>query len=147
MKAKRRYMGRLPIYPCSLSLSVLYLPVSLESDFPSSKSPSVSGYSARPAAENRSKVVSSRYLRCLGRPPLNRNSFQDVLRAYFQPIKNEDSRLDSYTTYKREVTDYDMDYVKNYDDDLNTTPISVRPLPSTSVAPQLVLGGGSVPCR
>jgi len=29
--------------------------------------------------------------------------------------------------YKREATEYDTDYVKKYDEDLNTTLIFVRP--------------------
>jgi len=57
---------------------------------------------------------------------LNRHSFQDALRAFFQPIKNDDPRLDFYTMYKREATEYDADYVKKYDEDLNTTLIFVR---------------------
>ncbi|KAF9779229.1 hypothetical protein BJ322DRAFT_1013612, partial [Thelephora terrestris] len=53
--------------------------------------------------------------------PLRKCSFQDALRAFFQPIKSDDPRLDFYTIYKREATDYDVDYVKKYDEDLNTT--------------------------
>ena len=48
---------------------------------------------------------------------------------YFQPIKNDDPRLDFYTVYKREAFEYDVDYVKKYDEDLNTTLIFVRRLP------------------
>ena len=64
-------------------------------------------------------------LRCSDRIPLNGRSFQDALRTFFQPIKNEDARLDFYTMYKREATEYDTDYVKKYDEDLNTTLIFV----------------------
>ena len=53
-------------------------------------------------------------------------SIQDALRAFLPPIKNDDVRLDFYTVYKREATEYDMDYVKKYDEDLNTTLIFVR---------------------
>ena len=63
----------------------------------------------------------------VGSLPLTGRSFQDALRAFFQPIKTNDSRLDFYTMYKREATEYDTDYVKKYDDDLNTTLIFVRP--------------------
>ena len=31
--------------------------------------------------------------------------------------------------YKREATEYDMDYIKKYDEDLNTTLIFMRRLP------------------
>ena len=58
--------------------------------------------------------------------PLRRRSFQDALRTFFQPIKNDDPRLDFYAMYKREATEYDTDYVKKYDEDLNTTLIFVR---------------------
>ena len=64
-------------------------------------------------------------LRCSDRMPLNERSIQDALRKFFQPIKNDDSRLDFYTMYKREATEYDTDYVKKYDEDLNTTLIFV----------------------
>ena len=57
-------------------------------------------------------------------------SFQDALRTFFQPIKNDDPRLDFYTMYKREATEYDTDYVKKYDEDLNTTLIFVCTPPS-----------------
>ena len=59
---------------------------------------------------------------------LNECSLQDALRSFFQPIKTGDPRLDFYTMYKREATEYDTDYVKKYDEDLNTTLIFVRPL-------------------
>ena len=45
---------------------------------------------------------------------------------YFQPIKSEDPRLDFYTMYKREATEYDTEYMKKYNDDLNTTLVFVR---------------------
>ena len=57
--------------------------------------------------------------------PFTIHSFQDALRTFFQPIKNDDARLDFYTMYKREATEYDTDYVKKYDEDLNTTLIFV----------------------
>ena len=67
--------------------------------------------------------------RRLGRWPLNGRSFHDALIAFFKPIKNDDPRLDFYTVYKREATEYDTDYVKKYDEDLNITLIFVRLLP------------------
>ena len=54
------------------------------------------------------------------------HSFQDALRSFFQPIKTDDPRVDFYTMYKREATESDADYVKKYDEDLNTTLIFVR---------------------
>jgi len=41
--------------------------------------------------------------------PLNEHSFQDALRTFFQPIKNDDARLDFYAVYKKEATEYDTD--------------------------------------
>ena len=58
--------------------------------------------------------------------PLRGRSFQDALRVFFQPIKQDDARLDFYAIYKKEATEYDTDYVKKYDEDLNTTLIFVR---------------------
>ena len=58
--------------------------------------------------------------------PLTGSSLQDALRTFFQPNKTEDHRVDFYTMYKRESAEYDTDYVKKYDEDLNTTLIFVR---------------------
>jgi len=62
----------------------------------------------------------------LGRWPLRKCSFHEALRAFFQPIKYDDVRLDFYAIYRKEATEYDTDYVKKYDEDLNTTLIFVR---------------------
>ena len=64
--------------------------------------------------------------------PFTIHSIQDALRTYFQPIKNDNTRLDFYTMYKREATKYNTYYVKKYDEDLNTTLIFVC---CTSFAP------------
>jgi len=56
---------------------------------------------------------------------LKGTSIKDALRAFLPPIKNDDGRLDFYTVYKRESTEYDLDYVKKYDEDLNTTLIFI----------------------
>jgi len=53
-------------------------------------------------------------------------SIQDALRVFFQPIKNDDPQIDFYTMYKREATEYDAEYMQNYNEDLNTTLIFVR---------------------
>ena len=66
-------------------------------------------------------------LLCFGpRVLLTGPSLQEALRTFLQPIKTNDHRLDFYTMYKREATEYDTDYVKKYDEDLNTTLIFVR---------------------
>ena len=54
------------------------------------------------------------------------SSIQDALRMFLLPIKNDDPKLDFYTMYKREATEYDAEYMQNYNEDLNTTLIFVR---------------------
>jgi len=54
------------------------------------------------------------------------SSIQDALRVFFQPIENGDPKIDFYTMYKREATEYDTEYMQNYNEDLNTTLIFVR---------------------
>ena len=46
-------------------------------------------------------------------------------------VKNNDPRADFYTMYKREATEYDTEYAKKYDDDINITLIFVRRSPLT----------------
>jgi len=53
------------------------------------------------------------------------NSIKDALRMFIRPIRNGDPHLDFYTVYHREATVYDADYIKKYDEDLNTTSIFV----------------------
>ena len=53
-------------------------------------------------------------------------SIQDVLRLFMPPLKSDEARTDFYTVYKRESTEYDTNYVKKYDEDLNTTLVFVR---------------------
>ena len=69
--------------------------------------------------------------------PLTGPSLQDALRTFFQPIKTEDPRVDFYAMYKRESAEYDTEFVKKYDEDLNTTLIFVR-YPSSHLANRLI---------
>jgi hypothetical protein len=48
----------------------------------------------------------------------NRPSLRDTLRTFFRPIETQDLRVDFYTMYKRELVEYDVDYIKKYDEDL-----------------------------
>ena len=57
---------------------------------------------------------------------LTPDSIQEALRMFFQPIKNDDPKLDFYTIYKRETSEYDTEYMQKYNEDLNTTLIFVR---------------------
>jgi len=52
-------------------------------------------------------------------------SIQDALRLFIPPLKSDEARTDFYTVYKRESTEYDTNYVKKYDEDLNTTLVFV----------------------
>ena len=65
---------------------------------------------------------------------LTPTSIQEALRMYFQPIKNDDPKLDFYTMYKRETTEYDTEYMVKHNEDLNTTLVFVRScVPSTTI--------------
>lgn len=55
---------------------------------------------------------------------LTPDSMQEALWMYFQPIKNDDPKLDFYTMYKRETSEYDTECMQKYNEDLNTTLIS-----------------------
>jgi len=57
---------------------------------------------------------------------LTPDSIQDALRMFLQPIKNDHPRLDFFTMYKREMMEYDTDYMQKHNEDLNTTLIFVR---------------------
>ena len=59
---------------------------------------------------------------------------------YLQPMKNDDPQLDFYTMYKRETTEYDIEYMQGYNDGLNTALIFVR-----SCAPQSIYGVDPIP--
>ena len=59
-------------------------------------------------------------------PELTPTSIQEALRVYFQPLKNDDPKLDFYTMYKRKATEHDTEYVAGHNEDLNTTLIFVR---------------------
>ena len=72
---------------------------------------------------SRSEVARAAYLHCPHHPhhwPPRKHSLRVVLTTFFHPIKNDDLQIDFYTVYKREAAGYDMDYVKKYDEDLNT---------------------------
>ena len=54
------------------------------------------------------------------------SSVKEELRKYLRPIKKDDPRLDFYTTYKEETTEYDANSMEMYNEDLNNTLIFVR---------------------
>lgn len=73
--------------------------------------------------------------------PLNEYSARDILKTFFKPLKTEDALFDFYTAYNKEASEFDIEYVKKYDEDLNTTLIFVRHLPYAPV------NGLILPCR
>ena len=60
------------------------------------------------------RLVPSDTFYMLRRWPSSGYYFQDALRAFFQPIKPDNLRLDFYTVHKREATEHDADYIKKY---------------------------------
>lgn len=43
------------------------------------------------------------------------------------PLKSGEARTDFYKVHNRESTEYDTNYVKKHEEDLNTTLVFVRP--------------------
>ena len=55
-------------------------------------------------------------------------SIQDALRAFFQPTKSDDDRLNFYSIYQKEATRYDAERARTRNEDLNIILILVRSL-------------------
>ena len=75
---------------------------------------------------NRSDVVYSISFPRLDCCTLTGHSLQDALKTFFRRIKTEEPRVDFYSMYKRKSAKYDTDYVKKYDENLDTTLIFGR---------------------
>ena len=52
-------------------------------------------------------------------------SLHSVLKEFAEPLRTNDSRTDFFATYRRESAEFDRDYAKKYDEDLNTSLIIV----------------------
>ena len=52
-------------------------------------------------------------------------SLHSVLKEFAEPLRTNDSRTDFFATYRRESAEFDRDYAKKYDEDLNTSLIFV----------------------
>jgi len=75
---------------------------------------------------SRSKVVWGRLVLCLDRIVTNfPSSIDSALRKFFQPLKTGDTRADFFAVYRKESGEFDKDYTKKYDEDLNTSLIFV----------------------
>ena len=59
-------------------------------------------------------------------------SLRSALKEFFDPLRTNDSRTDFFAVYRRESGEFDRDYAKKYDEDLNTSLIFVSFLISTS---------------
>ena len=62
------------------------------------------------------------------------------------PLKSDEARTDFYTVYKRESAEYDTNYVKKYDEDLNTTLVFVRPSDTLVFATAELMGVPRLAC-
>jgi hypothetical protein len=60
-------------------------------------------------------------------------SIQDALSLFMLPLKSDEARTDFYTVYNRESIEYDTNYVKKYEEDLNTTLVFVSPTTNLSL--------------
>jgi len=64
-----------------------------------------------------------------GRPSLiSRSSIRSAIKEFVEPLRTEDSRTDFFAVYRRESEEFDRDYAKKYDEDLNTSLIFVSHL-------------------
>ena len=60
---------------------------------------------------------------------IHRFSLHSALKQFFDPLRTGDSRTDFFTVYRKESAEFDRDYAKKYDEDLNTSLIFVsRPI-------------------
>ena len=61
-----------------------------------------------------------------------------ALKEFFEPLRTNDPRTDFFAIYRKESADFDRDYARKYDEDLNTSLIFVsdstrtRPLSADS---------------
>jgi len=64
----------------------------------------------------------------------SKSSLHSALKEFFDPLRTNDSRADFFVVYRKESGEFDRDYAKKYDEDLNTSLIFVSRLTSTLVA-------------
>jgi len=55
-------------------------------------------------------------------------SIHSALKEFFEPLRTNDSRADFFAVYRKESGEFDRDYAKKYDEDLNTSLIFVSRL-------------------
>jgi len=59
------------------------------------------------------------------RSPTSKYSLHSALKEFAEPLRTNDSRTDFFAVYRRESEEFDRDYAKKYDEDLNTSLIFV----------------------
>lgn len=52
-------------------------------------------------------------------------SLRAALEDFFRPLRTNDTRADFFAIYRRESEEFDRDYARKYDEDLNTSLIFV----------------------
>ena len=52
-------------------------------------------------------------------------SLHSALKEFFEPLRSNDPRTDFFAVYRKEADEFDRDYAKKYDEDLNTSLIFV----------------------
>ena len=52
-------------------------------------------------------------------------SIHSALKEFFQPLRSNNTRADFFSVYRKESEEFDRDYAKKYDEDLNTALIFV----------------------
>ena len=53
------------------------------------------------------------------------SSLHSALKEFFEPLRTSDPRADFFTIYRKESDEFDREYAKKYDEDLNTSLIFV----------------------
>ena len=64
---------------------------------------------------------------------MSKSSLHSALKEFFDPLRTDDSRTDFFAVYRWESGEFDRDYAKKYDEDLNTSLIFVSRPVSNSV--------------
>jgi len=66
-----------------------------------------------------------------------RLSLHSALKEFFEPLRSNDPRADFFAVYRKQSDEFDRDYARKYDEDLNTSLIfvseSVRTVRSTLI--------------
>ena len=55
------------------------------------------------------------------------HSLHSALKEFFEPLRKGNPRADFFAVYRKESEEFDREYARKYDEDLNTTLIFVSP--------------------